>query len=107
VGRVVHHGDCFDLGVRLDGESVHAVARSEGEAGAPVLWQIGRAHGDPRIAVRRLAAAAIGASLALDPAELRIVGRPPMALHRGRPLEASLSLSHHGRFVAFAGRAGR
>ena len=33
--------------------------------------------------------------------------RPPMALHRGRALEASLSLSHHGRFVAFAGRAGR
>jgi hypothetical protein len=102
IGRVTHRGERFDLEVHLDEASVHAVARSESEARSPVLWQVAAVRDDAGGAVRRLAAAAIGSALALDAAELRIVGRPPMALHRGRPLEAGLSLSHHGRFVAFA-----
>ena len=102
VGRVTHRAERFDLEVHLDEASVHAVARSEGEPGSLVLWQVAAVRDDAGGAVRRLAAAAIGSALALDAAELRIVGRPPMAFHRGRPLEAGLSLSHHGRLVAFA-----
>jgi hypothetical protein len=102
VGRVFHRGDVFELEVRLDGASVHAVAKSKDEAGARVLWKVERALGDPSVAVRRLAASAIGSALGLDPAGLRIVRRPPVATHRDRRLEADVSLSHHGRFVAFA-----
>ena len=102
VGRVFHRGDVFELEVRVDGASVHAVATSEGEAGARVLWKVERTRGDPGVAARRLAVRAIGSALGLDPAGLRIVGRPPLAIDRGRRLEAELSLSHHGRFVAVA-----
>ena len=102
VGRVVHRGEVFELEVHLDGASVHAVATSKDEAGARVLWRVESALGDPGVAARRLAATAIGSTLGLDPAGLRIVGRPPVAMHGGRRLEVGLSLSHHGRFVAFA-----
>jgi len=102
VGRVLHRGDVFDLEVRVDGASVHAVARSEGEAGARVWWTVERTLGDPGVAARRLAGRAIGSALGLDRAGLRIVGRPPVATFRGRLLETEVSLSHHGRFVAFA-----
>jgi phosphopantetheinyl transferase (holo-ACP synthase) len=101
-GRVFHRCDVFELEVRLDGECLHAVARSADETGARVLWKVEGARGDPGLAARRLAATAIGSALGLDPDELRIVGRPPVAIDRGRRLEADVSLSHHGRFVAFA-----
>jgi len=102
VGRAVHRGDVFELEVRLDGASVHAVATSGDEAGARVLWKVERADGDPGGAVRRLAAAAIGPALGLDPADVRIARRPPVATFRDRRIELAVSLSHHGRFVAFA-----
>lgn len=102
VGRVLHQGDVFDLEVRLDGASVHAVATSRDEVGARVLWKVERALGDPGVAARRLAARAIGPALGLDPAGLRIVGRPPVATFQDGRAEVGVSLSHHGRFVAFA-----
>ena len=102
VGRVVHRGDVFDLEVRLEGASVHVVAKSTDEAGARVLWKAEESLGDPGAAARRLAACAIGPALGLDPAGLRIVGRPPVATSRDRRIEVGVSLSHHGRFVAFA-----
>jgi phosphopantetheinyl transferase (holo-ACP synthase) len=101
-GRACHRGDVFDLEVRLHGESVHAVATSEDEAGARILWRVERALGDPGVAVRRLAATAIGSALGLGPAGLRIVHRPPVATFRDRRIDVGVSLSHHGRFVAFA-----
>jgi phosphopantetheinyl transferase (holo-ACP synthase) len=102
VGRVFHRGDVFALEVSVDGASVHAVATSEGEAGGRVLWRVERAGCDPSVAARRLAATAIGSALGLDPAGLRIVGRPPVVTDGDRRLPAEVSLSHHGRFVAFA-----
>jgi hypothetical protein len=102
VGWVFHRGDVFELEVRLDGASVHAVATSEDEAGARVLLRVERALCDPGVAARRLAATAIGSALGLDPAGLRIVRRPPVAIDWGRRIEVGVSLSHHGRFVAFA-----
>ena len=89
LGRVVHRGDVFALEVRVDGESVHAVATSAEEAGARVLWNVESALGDPGVAARRLAATAIGSALGLDPAGLRIVGRPPVATVREPPARAS------------------
>ena len=102
VGRVFHRGDVFELEVHLDGASVHAVATSGNDVGARVLRKVESALGDPGVAARRLATTAIGSALGLDPADLRVVGRPPVATFRDRPIEVGVSLSHHGRFVAFA-----
>lgn len=107
-GWVRHRGHLFELEVQLDAARLHAVAKTGDVAGAGVLRQVGRALGDPGVAVRRLAVAAIGAALGLDPTSLRIVGRPPVAAHLDGRLAADVSLSHHGRFVACAGNlAGR
>ncbi len=107
-GRVVHRseafprGEAFSLEVHVDGSSVHAVATSEDEAGARVLWGVHETRGDPSRAARRLAALAIGSALRIDPAGVRVVGRPPVARLREGRTDFGLSLSHHGRFVAFA-----
>jgi hypothetical protein len=102
VGRVVHRGDVFALEVHVDGEAVHAVTTSEKGAVGRVRSRVERARCDPGLAARRLAATAISSALGLDPDGLRIVDRPPVAMHGGRRLDVGLSLSHHGRFVAFA-----
>jgi hypothetical protein len=106
-GRVVHRGRCFALEVHADGAWVHAVARSGNAGGARVVSAVERIADEPGLAVRHLAAATIAASLALGPDELLIVGRPPVVMHRGRPIEATVSLSHHGRFAAVAFVPGR
>lgn len=102
VGWVYHRGRRFDLELHLNGASVHAVAKSADAAGARVLREVDEAQGDSGVAVRRLAVRAIGSALGLDPAGLRIVNRPPLVTHRDCPLGVDVSLSHHGRFVAFA-----
>jgi hypothetical protein len=101
-GRAVHRGDVFGLEVRLDGASLHAVATSGSEAGSRVLSKVEEGRGDPGTSVRRLASRAIGSALGLDPLDLSIVGRPPVARLRETGGEIGVSLSHHGRFVAFA-----
>jgi hypothetical protein len=102
VGRVVHRGDVFALEVHVDGATVHAVTTSEKGTVERVRSRVERARCDPGVEARRLAATAIGSALGLDPTGLRIVDRPPVAMHGGRRLDVGLSLSHHGRFVAFA-----
>jgi hypothetical protein len=107
LGRVVHRGGVSALEVRVDGDSVHALATSGDHGGARVLWRLERALGDPGLAARRLAVTTIGAALGLDPSGLRIVQRPPVAMRGGLRLEVGVSLSHHGRFVACACRLAR
>jgi hypothetical protein len=55
-------------------------------------------------AVRHLASQAIARVLDVDARELVVerVGRLPVVLRKGCPLPGILSLSHHGRFIAFA-----
>ena len=101
-GRAFYRSEVFDLEVRLHGESVHSVATSEDEAGARVLGKVEETSDDPGVAVRRLAVGALGPALGLGPVGLRIVRRPPVAIDRDRRIEVAVSLSHHGRFVAFA-----
>lgn len=59
---------------------------------------------DPSAAVRRLALREIARALDVAPARLAIGrrGRIPILELDGRPASVALSLSHHGRFVAFA-----
>jgi phosphopantetheinyl transferase (holo-ACP synthase) len=59
---------------------------------------------DPGRRVRELACAAVGSRLQLPPGHVHIEadGRIPVAFSGGRRLPVDLSLSHHGRFVAWA-----
>ncbi len=59
-------------------------------------------------AVRRLAREAVARRLgiAAEDLEIRKHGRVPVLYRRGRVLEADLSLSHHGDWLAFAWRLG-
>ena len=54
--------------------------------------------------VRELAVASVARALDLAASGLAVVreGRLPSLAYRGRVLDAALSLSHHGRFAAFA-----
>jgi phosphopantetheinyl transferase (holo-ACP synthase) len=114
-GRVFHHGETFTVEARFDGACLHAVASTPDEAPSPILARVALARRVFKIqdltpvsppsagdAARRLAATAIASALGLPAERLRIRGRPPFLLRDGEPLEACLSLSHHGRFVAFA-----
>jgi phosphopantetheinyl transferase (holo-ACP synthase) len=119
-GLVIHHGESFTVVVRFDGACLHAVAKELNAAPLPVLARAatvdrGFTIQDPTPpspppgggAARRLASATIASALGLAPERLRIGGRPPALLRDGRATGVCLSLSHHGRFVAFAASLGR
>lgn len=104
-GCVRHRGRRLGLRLRLEGGSVHAVAWVAGvTAGDRILWRARRADGDPGLDARRLASTVIASALGLDPSGLGIAGRPPLATSAEGRAAAEVSLSHHGRFVAFACR---
>ncbi len=97
------------LPIRLEiGERyVHAIASDDvGSSGDLLLESVQQvAQIEPSAAVRRLAVAELTVELGAVPGDLKIernYDRVPIVLHRNRPVDASLSLSHHGRFVAFA-----
>lgn len=93
---------------------VHVVAQPAGGDWAGVVMAVAplEASGeDPGRAVRRLAVREIARAIGVDAARLEVVrrgnggdGRVPALALDGRALRGSLSLSHHGRFVAFAFR---
>lgn len=101
-GKVHHRRRTLDLVLRFDPESVHALVCTPARNSARLLSGLGLAIDEPGLAVRRTAAAGIATALGLDPAGVRIEDRPPVARHRARTLDVVVSLSHHGRFVAFA-----
>jgi hypothetical protein len=71
-----------------------------------MLREVAVTEGEPGPAVRRLATRAIGLALRPRGEPVRIVGRPPVAVGATGPLDLVVSLSHHGRFVAFAAERG-
>jgi phosphopantetheinyl transferase (holo-ACP synthase) len=102
--RVRFPGGAARVRVERDGDCVHAVAILEGSDPRRLVWATGplptAAHPNaPSEASRALAVAALAPRLRADPARLCIgrEGRLPC-------LEGctALSLSHHGRFVAYA-----
>ncbi len=104
-GVVRHRGATFALEVRLDAEYVHAIATAPGTG--RLVAQVERARGEPGSAIRTAAAAALAETLGLDVAGLQLTGRPPVVRRGATPLAVALSLSHHGRFVAFAFQTGQ
>ncbi len=92
------------------GDALHAVVTLDRSGLQRLVSAIGAAAQSPRDAVRDLARHHLARVLSCPPNELEIVAgadRIPRLSRRGDPLPGSLSLSHHGRFVAFAYHPGR
>ncbi len=106
----VRHGS-LRLGLALDvgADRVHALAFT-GEAPPPC--RVEAIRGPPGDEARRIVRGLLAACLGCEPAALELVRDPdprradglgpPRALLRGAPVDADLSLSHHGRFAAAA-----
>jgi phosphopantetheinyl transferase (holo-ACP synthase) len=106
-GEVEVEGGAIAVKVDEDRLRLHAVAHTEAAVLASVRHQVAflpSGLADASAAVRALATLGVADWLEARPEDLTIrrVGRVPILLHRGRPAPVDLSLSHHGRFVAFA-----
>ncbi len=108
---VMHETGPFDVGLDRTDERIHAVATlaAAGTASSarPVRTGLDRLEvpgADASRTVRELACAALSTRMHLPPGQVQIVADRgiPVALWRNRRLPVDLSLSHHGRFVAWA-----
>jgi phosphopantetheinyl transferase (holo-ACP synthase) len=106
---VVRHGE-RRIAVRIheDAAAIHAVAASDGASLARVRAEVVALpepdRGGSASAVRSLAIGEIARAMGAPPGDLEIVkqDRIPHLLLRGEQSGVDLSLSHHGRLVAFA-----
>ncbi len=114
---VLHETGPFDVQLERTDEWVHAVAiRSAASAPStcspthrPVGGGVERLEApraDPSRRVRDLVCEALGSWMNLPPGQIQITAHRgiPIALRRNRRLPVDLTLSHHGRFVAWAWR---
>jgi len=104
---LVRHDD-VELPVQLTsaGRALHALALDSDPQTERLVWAVERrpAEADPSRAARALAARVLGEELELPASAFRFGrrGRVPTLTAEGRRGSLDLSLSHHGRFVAFA-----
>jgi hypothetical protein len=104
-GTVAHGNRCVSFRAVADPEALHVIATDHRGQSRRLLAGVAEASAEsPSSAVRRMAIAAIAAALGVAPGELSIVreARIPRLWRHGEPVPIDLSLSHHGRFVAFA-----
>lgn len=104
-GTVRHGNGGVTFDVVRNADALHVIAQLPQGGGRALLAMVGETQSEcPSVAVRRLAIEAIAAQSGVRAQELRIVpeGRIPRLHWRGRRLPIDVSLSHHGRFVAFA-----
>ena len=96
------NGRRFPLAIDADDERIHVIASTGGPTIASDVALAGEAA--PGAAARRLACAALAPlmNVTAEALEVRRDGRIPRLAAAGRRLRVDLSLSHHGRFVAFA-----
>jgi len=100
------------LRVDEDHRRIHALVRTrpfadEGFRSHVATLPEGRVEGeyaDPRRAVRAFLSAGVSEALGAAPEDLSVEseGRVPVLYHKGERVPLDLSLSHHGRFVAWA-----
>lgn len=112
-GVVTHEGRVVPVRIDLEGDLIHAVAGDWNVGGlvaavAQIPRQIGAQVPGPRQLVRQLAVARLSHRLGVAREALHIEreGRIPRLWIGDNPANVDLSLSHHGRFVAFACRLG-
>jgi phosphopantetheinyl transferase (holo-ACP synthase) len=103
---VRHEGLSLALRVEIRSGYVHVIARDEAAAGSVCVSGVEpvRPGDDARATVRSLACTRLSAALGVAASQLSIPrsATPPALRLRGVPLPLDVSLSHHGRFVAFA-----
>ncbi len=108
---VTHEVGSFDVRLDRTDEWVGAVATPAADDGASPTRRIssgieslGARDIDGSRRVRHLACAALGSRMNLPPGQVQIAADRgiPVALWRNQRLPVDLSLSHHGRFVAWA-----
>lgn len=101
---VVYPGGEVEVALRDDGEFVHAIATERNAR--RVVSGMARAEigADSSAQVRQLAREQVATHLGVDPGMLRIGrrGRVPTLEKRDGKRSFDLSLSHHGRYLAFA-----
>lgn len=101
-----------DISVRFAsaGHALHALALDAEAPRQRLVWAVERRRrSDPSRAARRLAARVLGEELGLPLHAFRFgrSGRAPTLSVEGSNQRIDLSLSHHGRYVAFACQLGR
>src|SRR5262249_23637515 len=106
-GAVEHGGRRIPVRVEADAERVHAVASDREDAWEHVrsrVAQLPAPDADASAAVRALARQDLAPLLGAVAGSLEIArrGRIPVLRLGGRDAPFDLSLSHHGRFVAYA-----
>src|SRR5262245_15923671 len=106
-GTVEHAGRSIPVQVECDAERVHALACDRADALARLCAEVAPFDGSPAeasAAVRALARERLAPLLGVAADELEIArnGRIPVLRVAGGDAPFDLSLSHHGRFVAFA-----
>jgi phosphopantetheinyl transferase (holo-ACP synthase) len=110
-GRVRHAGEAFPVQVTLRGDCIHAVATAPGGEPERTRSGVRGLAGDaacaserPGLEARAFAITEIAARLATpaDRLHFGLRGRIPRLLDREGREVGDLSLSHHGRFVAYA-----
>ena len=111
-GRVLvaHEVGSFDVLLDRTREWVHAVATLAAENAPPPqarfcseIERLESPRADPSRFVRELACTALGSAMTCPPGQVRVAAARgiPVAVLRDRRLPVDLSLSHHGRFVAW------
>jgi phosphopantetheinyl transferase (holo-ACP synthase) len=103
-GSVAHGERRFALCIEERAEYVHALASDDASAESAARGVREIASEDASAEARSFACEALAAHLGARASELSVAkrGRIPVLCVRGDPARADLSLSHHGRFVAFA-----
>jgi len=104
-GTVRYASSCMPYRAMRKADALHVITFLPQASGSELLAMVAETRSEPpSVAVRRLAIAAIAARTAIPAEELSIVRdcRVPRIYWRGRQAPIGLSLSHHGRFVAFA-----
>jgi phosphopantetheinyl transferase (holo-ACP synthase) len=106
-GRVEHEGRDISVRVEKDAERIHAVASDTAASLSQVRARVAElptADANPSAAVRALACEDLAGVLGRDPGLIEIARRDRIPVLRvvGEDAPLDLSLSHHGRFVAWA-----
>ncbi|MCP3982977.1 MAG: 4-phosphopantetheinyl transferase family protein [bacterium] len=106
-GHVSYPGGTLPVMVDEARNRLHAIASDEEPGKSEMLVQVVAWDGDAELASKALRARvrrelATHFELSAEDLEIDRIGRIPVVLAAGRPVDVDLSLSHHGGFVAFA-----
>jgi phosphopantetheinyl transferase (holo-ACP synthase) len=103
--QVHHQGGAVCVRINLHGDAIHAVATRNRDDTKRLISAVGTTVSNPSSAVRELARQHLSRVLGCTPGDIEIASGsdriPELRIGGSRP-PGSISLSHHGRFVAFS-----